>query len=243
VDAIGPKVRLNPLERPGHQLPEARIAESERLGGGDNTFVARPRWSDLRGNVKGVQAFASQSAAWLTGPQTALRSEAPLISNFLEYLPVSDLRRFRSRRTATQLAVACLLFSGCQSSSGLAPGIKIVSATQADRSQLVSAFAVYSALGGTSSIAGIASSYPRIAYDERTGTFWALATFIPIPDLPADEQDDFAPPENTGIFTRMADSSWTEYLNGSIPLPCPGGGVPNSIWPAWHLSLDAPRRY
>jgi hypothetical protein len=197
---------------------------SERLGGGDDTFVARPRWSDPRGNVKGVQAFASQSAAWL-------------ISNLLEYLQVLQLQRLRPRRTAMQLAVACLLSSSCQSSSGLAPGIKIVSATQADRSQLISAFAAYSTFESTSSIAGIESSYPRIAYDKGTGTFWALATFIPSPGLPADEQDEFAPPENTGIFSRMADSSWTEQLSGTNPFPCPLSVVPNSIWPAWHLSL------
>ena len=107
-------------------------------------------------------------------------------------------------------------------------------ATPQLRAQLLGTFAAAKGIS-RSDISQIVPGSLYYGQLTESGTYWALAQFIPSAQASEQTKVDFQDGAGDGIFTRRADGAWTVTI-GHIPFPCPGD-LPSALLRVWGLSL------
>ena len=124
------------------------------------------------------------------------------------------------------------------SSSTTASGVQNLVATAADKSALTAAFVTYKQVPGQD-IAGTDPGTVYFAYVPSTGTYWALASFLPTSSASQQTLVGLQDGGRTGIFTRASGGSWTMVSVGSAPF-CPSRtAIPEPVRAAWGLNDPA----
>lgn len=121
------------------------------------------------------------------------------------------------------------------SSTAAASGPVNVVATAADKAALTAAYAAYKQVD-PSEIEGTSPGSVYLATDPSTGTYWALASFLPSATASQQTEVGMQDGGETGIFTRTAGGSWTMVSLGSEPF-CPSKTpIPPAVAALWGLT-------
>ena len=125
--------------------------------------------------------------------------------------------------------------SSTTSSSAGPTGPQNLVATAADKSALTAAFVTYKKVPAQD-IAGTAPGTVYYAYVPSTGTYWALASFLPTSTASQQTEVGLQDGGGMGIFTKHAGGTWTMVATGSFPF-CPSQTViPSAVRTVWGLS-------
>jgi hypothetical protein len=113
-------------------------------------------------------------------------------------------------------------------------GVQNLVVTASVLSELQAAYVAYMNFP-PSDIAGTAPNGVYYAYDPATGTYWAMATFMPSTTASENTIVDMQDGGNTGMFTRTSEGAWQVVREG-VP---PGCGIlqfyPTTVITAWAL--------
>lgn len=92
-----------------------------------------------------------------------------------------------------------------------------------------------------SDIAGTAPNSIYYAFDPATGTYWAMATFVPSATASSNTTVEMQDGGDTGMFTKASDGTW-QVTRASFPT---GSGLlqffPTRVIAAWALSTLCPQ--
>lgn len=89
----------------------------------------------------------------------------------------------------------------------------------------------------TSAIGGVVPGSVHQAPVSPGGAQWAIASFKPAANAPADAASAFQDGASTGIFTQNPDGSWAMQQIAGEPLVCTQG-VPGNLWQAWGIPTN-----
>jgi len=108
-----------------------------------------------------------------------------------------------------------------------------LAANAAVKSSLTAAYVVHSGLAADQ-VAGTAPGSVYYAYAPATGTYWAIANFLPSTTATMQTKVSMQDDGCCGVFTQPSGAtSWT-FVSGYLGLPCPGE-VPADIMTLWNL--------
>ncbi len=120
------------------------------------------------------------------------------------------------------------------SSTGGSGPVNVV-ATSADKAALTTAYAAYKQVD-LSEIEGTSPGSVYLASVPSTGTYWALASFLPSATASQQTEVGMQDGGETGIFTRTGNGSWTMVSLGSEPF-CPSKtAIPPAVVALWGLT-------
>jgi hypothetical protein len=120
--------------------------------------------------------------------------------------------------------------SDTSNTSGAAQNL---TATSAVKAALTAAYVAHSGLPA-SEVAGTAPNSVYYGFLPSTGTYWAIADFVPTSDSNTQTQVAMQDDGCCGIFTMPSGGTWT-YAGSFLGTPCPGQ-VPAQLSAVWHLS-------
>jgi hypothetical protein len=106
-------------------------------------------------------------------------------------------------------------------------------ANAAVKSSLTAVYVAHSGLPADQ-VAGTAPGSVYYAYVPSTGTYWAIANFLPSSTATTQTKVSMQDDGCCGVFTQPSGAtSWT-FVSGYLGLPCPGV-VPADIMTLWNL--------
>jgi hypothetical protein len=141
----------------------------------------------------------------------------------------------RSTSPSALTAVSPAAASG--SASAGPGGVRALAVSPDVREELTAAFADYKGIS-PSDVAGIRPGSAYYAYDPATGTYWALADFLPSRTAPSNVLVGFQDGASIGLFTRFADGSWQVQLGGEPDVCAEVAFFPPAVLSTWSLPAD-----
>ena len=108
-------------------------------------------------------------------------------------------------------------------------------ATTADKTALTAAFVAYKKVPAQD-IAGTEAGAVYYAYVPSTGTYWALASFLPSSTASQDTLVGLQDGGRTGIFTKPTGGSWTMIAMGFVPFCPTRTAIPPEVRTVWGLT-------
>jgi hypothetical protein len=121
------------------------------------------------------------------------------------------------------------------STSPIAPRNLVANA--AVKSALTAAYVAHSGLPADQ-VGGTAPGSVYYAYVPSTGTYWAIANFVPSSTASMQTKVSMQDDGCCGVFTQSsAAASWT-FVSGYLGLPCPGE-VPVDVMSVWNLQTGS----
>lgn len=106
-------------------------------------------------------------------------------------------------------------------------------ATAALKNALTAAYVAHNGLPAAE-VAGTAPASVYYAYLPSTGTYWAIAGFVPTANASYNTQVSMQDEGCCGIFTMTAGGPWT-FVAGYLGTPCTGQ-IPAMLEQLWNLT-------
>jgi hypothetical protein len=108
------------------------------------------------------------------------------------------------------------------------------------RSSLTAAFVGFKQIESTD-VAGTEAGSVYYAYDPSTGTYWAMARFVPSATASQNVLVGFQDGGNIGLFTRTGTGIWQVAMAGEPPLCAELRYFPKSVLTAWAINTTLPQ--
>ena len=141
-------------------------------------------------------------------------------------------------RSASPSALTAVSPGAVSGSASAGPGgARALAVSPAVRNELTAAFADYKGIS-PSDIAEIEPGSVYYAYDPATGTYWALADFLPSLTAPSRVLVGFQDGASIGLFTRIANGSWQVQMGGEPAVCTEVAFFPPAVLTAWSLPAD-----